>query len=93
MQYADAQDVTQNILAAVSRAMRTFDYDINRGRFRGWLGLIANQQLNRFQVIEQAHRPSVTVNFSGKAASFRIAVLPEVRGILRNAPGFRSPDR
>jgi RNA polymerase sigma-70 factor (ECF subfamily) len=48
LQYADAQDVTQNILTAISRAIRTFDYDISRGRFRGWLGLIADQQLSRF---------------------------------------------
>jgi RNA polymerase sigma-70 factor (ECF subfamily) len=37
LQAADADDVTQETLAAAHGALATFDYDPARGRFRNWL--------------------------------------------------------
>jgi RNA polymerase sigma-70 factor (ECF subfamily) len=40
LQEADAEDVTQNVLADLARQMRTFQYEPS-GRFRSWLRTIA----------------------------------------------------
>jgi RNA polymerase sigma factor (sigma-70 family) len=37
LQDADAADLTQEVLAAVAQGIRRFDYDPQRGSFRGWL--------------------------------------------------------
>ena len=41
LQHADAQDVTQEVLASVGRAIGRFDPDSSKGSFRGWLFRIA----------------------------------------------------
>lgn len=48
LQEADARDVTQNVFLAVSRAMRSFEYDRQRGRFRSWLGTITCREIRRY---------------------------------------------
>jgi RNA polymerase sigma-70 factor (ECF subfamily) len=40
LQAADAADVAQSVMARVARAIRSFDYEPARGRFRAWLGTI-----------------------------------------------------
>lgn len=47
LQESDARDVTQNVFFAVSRAMRSFVYDPQRGRFRSWLGTITCREIRR----------------------------------------------
>lgn len=47
LQESDARDVTQNVFLAVSRAMRSFQYDPQRGRFRSWLGTITCREIRR----------------------------------------------
>ena len=42
LQEADAEDVTQNVLADLARQMRTFEYQPT-GRFRSWLRTIAHR--------------------------------------------------
>lgn len=37
LQRADAEDVTQAVLAKLSQCLRTFRYDPSKGTFRGWL--------------------------------------------------------
>jgi RNA polymerase sigma-70 factor (ECF subfamily) len=37
LQEADAEDVTQDVLAQLVHKLRTFTYDPQRGTFRGWL--------------------------------------------------------
>jgi RNA polymerase sigma-70 factor (ECF subfamily) len=47
LQNADAEDVTQQVFAKVNQAIRGFEYDPNRGRFRSWLGTIVAQAIGR----------------------------------------------
>jgi RNA polymerase sigma-70 factor (ECF subfamily) len=48
LQDADAADVTQEVLRAVSRAAKKLDYDPARGSFRGWLFTVARNKLRNF---------------------------------------------
>ena len=48
LQDADAADLTQEVLGEVVRAIRSFDYRPERGRFRDWLRTIARRRLARF---------------------------------------------
>jgi len=48
LQEADAVDVTQDVMAAVSRAVRNFEYDPGRGGFRNWLFTVTRNQLGAF---------------------------------------------
>jgi RNA polymerase sigma-70 factor (ECF subfamily) len=48
LQDADAADLTQDILAAVARAIRDFAYDPRKGSFRGWLFTAVRHRLQRF---------------------------------------------
>jgi RNA polymerase sigma factor (sigma-70 family) len=45
LQDADAADLTQTVLAAVSDAIRRLDYDSRRGSFRGWLLAVTRNQM------------------------------------------------
>ena len=42
LQDSDAADVTQEVLCKLVSAMRSFEYDRKRGRFRGWLKTITS---------------------------------------------------
>src|SRR3954451_11650502 len=48
LQDADAEDVTQNILAKLTQKMRTFGYDPSRS-FRGWLKTVAHHAWRDFE--------------------------------------------
>jgi RNA polymerase sigma-70 factor (ECF subfamily) len=50
LQDADAADLTQEVLAAVARAVRHFDYDPARGSFRGWLFTVV---VNKFRTLRE----------------------------------------
>jgi RNA polymerase sigma factor (sigma-70 family) len=43
----DAEDVSQKVFARVSEAIRTFDYEPARGRFRDWLGFVVRNEVVR----------------------------------------------
>lgn len=45
LQPADVEDVTQQVLIAVSRQIPTFEYDPERGQFRGWLATITGRAI------------------------------------------------
>ena len=50
MQDADAQDVTQQVLLSVSKALQTRPHDPERAKFRTWLGNVTrNTSLNLLQ--------------------------------------------
>ena len=53
LQAADAEDVAQIVLLALSRSMRSFRLDPARGRFRDYLGRVVNNAIQR-----QLSRPS-----------------------------------
>lgn len=48
LQPNDAEDLTQEVLIEVTRSIRNFDYQPERGRFRDWLGTISRRRLARF---------------------------------------------
>ena len=54
MQDADAADLTQEVLQAVARSLKRFEYDSRRGTFRGWLFTVVRNKLRTFL----AHRKS-----------------------------------
>jgi RNA polymerase sigma-70 factor (ECF subfamily) len=49
LQDADAGDLTQEVMSELSRAIRDFTYQPERGRFRSWLRTIARRKLWQFQ--------------------------------------------
>jgi RNA polymerase sigma-70 factor (ECF subfamily) len=48
LQAADADDVGQEVLARVARAIGGFHYQPDRGRFRDWFGAVTRNQITRF---------------------------------------------
>jgi RNA polymerase sigma-70 factor (ECF subfamily) len=46
LQAADASDVAQDVMRTVASAISRFDYDRDRGSFRGWLFSVARARLN-----------------------------------------------
>jgi len=48
LQDADAADVTQEVMRALAGAMKDFDYQPNKGRFRAWLYTITRNKFNTF---------------------------------------------
>jgi RNA polymerase sigma-70 factor (ECF subfamily) len=48
LRHEDAENVTQEVFALVSRAIRAFDYRPELGRFRDWLGTVTRNEINRF---------------------------------------------
>jgi RNA polymerase sigma-70 factor (ECF subfamily) len=55
LQDADAADLTQDSLRVVSEAIRSLEYDPQRGSFRGWLFTVVRNRLRRFRA--RAARP------------------------------------
>jgi RNA polymerase sigma-70 factor (ECF subfamily) len=48
LQESDAADVCQEVLSRVAGAMGSFEYQSEKGRFRGWLGTITFRELARW---------------------------------------------
>lgn len=48
LQDADAADVSQDVMRAVALAIRKFEYDPQRGRFRDWLLTVVRSKLQNF---------------------------------------------
>ncbi len=49
----DAEEVTQNVFANIVRAIPSFQYDVQRGRFRSWLCTIACNEILRYREKQQ----------------------------------------
>lgn len=48
LQDADAADLTQDVMASVATAIKSFDYKPEQGRFRGWLFTVVQNRLRNF---------------------------------------------
>src|SRR5438270_2635116 len=55
LQDADAADLAQDVLRAVSVAVRRLDYDPRRGTFRGWLFTFVQNKLRNFLAGRRRH--------------------------------------
>src|SRR5437660_12160205 len=53
LQDADAADLTQDVLQAVSGGIRRLDYDPRRGSFRGWLFTVVRNKLRNFAAAQK----------------------------------------
>ncbi|MBN2580453.1 MAG: sigma-70 family RNA polymerase sigma factor [Pirellulales bacterium] len=72
LQETDAADVTQEVFSAVARSIRRFDYDRQKGTFRGWLMAVARSKLQDFL----ARRDGKLVGAGGTAALRRLEEQP-----------------
>ena len=48
LQESDVDDIVQEVMTAVSKAIRSFEYEPAKGRFRGWLGTITANKIKDF---------------------------------------------
>jgi RNA polymerase sigma-70 factor (ECF subfamily) len=48
LQEADAENVTQEVLAQLVQKLRTFSYDAHKGTFRGWLRTLTQHALSDY---------------------------------------------
>ena len=64
---ADQEDVLQDVLAQLARAMERFEYDPDRGRFRSYLRTITLRVI--FAKFRQRHRAGTQQAFDDDAAS------------------------
>jgi RNA polymerase sigma-70 factor (ECF subfamily) len=48
LHHEDAENVTQEVFARVSQAVRRFEYQPELGRFRDWLGTLTRNEISRF---------------------------------------------
>jgi RNA polymerase sigma-70 factor (ECF subfamily) len=56
LQETDAQDISQEVLLAVARAIPDFQYDPGRGTFRGWLFTVVRSKISNL-VSNRAREP------------------------------------
>jgi RNA polymerase sigma-70 factor (ECF subfamily) len=47
LRHEDAEDVTQEVFGRVAKAIRSFEYHPETGRFRSWLGTLVRNEVNR----------------------------------------------
>lgn len=64
---SDAEDIAQEVMAAVARAIKSFDYAPERGRFRAWLGTITANELKTL-LLRRQKRPVVALPSGSFAA-------------------------
>jgi RNA polymerase sigma-70 factor (ECF subfamily) len=74
LQDCDAADLTQDVLRAVAGAAGRFDYDPQRGSFRGWLFTVVRHKLQNFLASSQRRFP--VTGDSGVQASLEEQVAP-----------------
>lgn len=66
LQSSDADDIVQDVVSMVSSAIRNFEYDPAKGRFRSWLGTItANRIRNHFAKLSNRNHRSLNGIDSG----------------------------
>jgi RNA polymerase sigma-70 factor (ECF subfamily) len=63
VQEADVDDLVQEVMVSVSKAIRSFEYDASKGRFRGWFGTIVANKLKTFRSRQLAGREHLDLSF------------------------------
>ena len=63
---ADVGDVTQEVLRSVARALRKFEYDRDKGTFRGWLFTAVRREIAR--LADKARKQPGTPGFDDPAS-------------------------
>jgi RNA polymerase sigma factor (sigma-70 family) len=58
LQEADAADVAQEVMRAVSRSIGRFDYNPEQGTFRSWLFTVTRNKFNNFIERRRNHPPA-----------------------------------
>ena len=53
---ADAEDVVQHCMLAITKHIRAFDYDPKNGRFKGWLRTLVNNRVRNMRRVRVAHQ-------------------------------------
>lgn len=59
LQSSDVEDVVQDVMTLVAKAIRYFDYDPKVGRFRSWFGTVAANRIKTF-LAKEARRDEVS---------------------------------
>ena len=77
LQFADAEDLAQQVLAAVAKAIDGWQPDESRGRFRAWLQRIAQ---------------NLIINLVTRRPADRAVGDDEIRHLLAEWPGPEGPD-
>jgi RNA polymerase sigma factor (sigma-70 family) len=80
LQAADADDVTQDVLMRLTRALRRFTYDASR-RFRGWLRMVTEHAVADF-FADQKRRPRGRGEDRGLAALETTEAQDELRALI-----------
>lgn len=78
LQDADAADLVQEVLRRVSRSVPQFDYNRQRGSFRGWLLTVTRNELRKMAARKQRQA-------SGSGDT-------QMHGLLAQQPDVRDPD-
>ena len=62
LQATDIDDITQDVLASVAKAIRTFEYQPERGKFRSWLATITVNKIKTFATRKKrGNEPTVDI--------------------------------
>ena len=69
LQKNDIDDLVQEVMTAVSKSIRTFEYDPQKGRFRAWLGTITANKINSFLAKQARRNGQKTKMFESAIAS------------------------
>ncbi|MEL7496573.1 MAG: sigma-70 family RNA polymerase sigma factor [Planctomycetota bacterium] len=48
IQPADMDDIVQDVMSSVAKAIRSFEYDPKKGRFRAWFGTVTANRIKTF---------------------------------------------
>ena len=54
IQEADIDDLVQEVMTSIAKAIRNFDYDPSRGKFRAWFGTITANRVKTFLSLRSA---------------------------------------
>lgn len=82
LQPADVEDVTQQVLIAVSKQIGNFEYDPERGKFRSWLAIITARTISKRWKAIAKHKAVSPVIDDLMEADFEAGFVEEFHGIL-----------